>query len=411
VTYFQQEIQPIAIENIIAQAIAAAGQKDWSSVTRYLQQLSQDKQKQELLLKKQNLREQVEQLALAVLYGGDFQQRWEIAKIFPLLDKQVINPLIAVVKNEEIELELRWFVCRILGGFEERTVIFALVELIERTEEEDLAIAAAQSLGQLGTAAIEALSSLLAKPEYRLFAVRSLAHIRRRETITLLLQVVNDRQSEIRATAIEALGSFHDERIPPILIEALTDTASTVRKQAVIALGLRRDLCDKLDLVNYLQPLLYDLDLEICRQSAIALSRIGSDRAAKVLWEVLQSSVTSTSFKLDLVRALSWIETERALDYLGQALTTENETICQEIVTVLGRVVEPRLKTKATQILLDFCNLDSDKQNQPQLKQVLALALGELGKPEAASTLNFLAGDREKGVRLHAIAALKKLSF
>ena len=148
-TYFQQEIQPIAIENIIAQAIAAAGQKDWSSVTRYLQQLPQDRQKQELLLKKQTLREQVEQLALAVLYGGDFQQRWEIAKIFPLLDKQVINPLIAIVKDEEIELELRWFVCRILGGFEERTVIFALVELIERTEEEDLAIAAAQSLAQL----------------------------------------------------------------------------------------------------------------------------------------------------------------------------------------------------------------------------------------------------------------------
>lgn len=409
-TYFQQQIQSIAIENIIAQAIAAAGQKDWSSVTRYLQQLPQDRQKQELLLKKQNLREQVEQLALAVLYGGDFQQRWEIAKIFPLLGKQVVNLLIAIVEDEEVELELRWFVCRILGEFQEQTVIFALIDLIEQTEEEELAIAAAQSLAQLGTAAIEALSSLLAKPEYRLLAVRSLAHIRRRETITLLLQVVSDRQPEIRATAIEALGSFHDERIPPILIAALTDTASAVRKQAVIALGLRGDLCDELDLVNHLQPLLYDLDLEICRQSAIALGRTGSARAATVLFEVLQSSVTPTSFKLDLVRVLSWIETERALDYLARALTTENEPICQEIITVLGRVVEPSLKTKATRILIDFFDLDSDKQKQPQLKQVLALALGELGKSQAASTLDLLAGDREKGVRLHAIAALQKLS-
>ncbi|MBE9170600.1 HEAT repeat domain-containing protein [Pleurocapsales cyanobacterium LEGE 06147] len=398
------------MENTIAQAIAAARQQDWSLVTRYLQQLPQDKQKNQLLLKKQTLREQLERLALAVLYEGDFQQRWEISKILPLLGKQVINPLIAIVEDEEVELELRWFVCRILGEFKEQTVTLALVNLIQQTEEEELAIAAAQSLAQLGTAAIEALSSLLAKPECRLLAVRSLAHIRRRETITLLLPVVSDRQPEIRATAIEALGSFHDERIPPILIEALTDPASAVRKQAVIALGLRGDLCDELDLVSHFQPLLYDLDLEICRQTAIALGRMGNDRAATVLFEVLQSPVTPTSFKLDLVRTLSWIETERALDYLAWTLTTENEPICQEIITVLGRVAEPDLKTKATQILLDFFQADSDRQNQPQLKQALALSLGELGKSQAASTLNLLAVDREKGVRLHAIAALKKLS-
>jgi HEAT repeat protein len=408
VTYFQPEIQPIAIENIIAQAIVAAGQQDWSLVTRHLQQLPQDKQKE--LLLNQHQKQQVEQLALAVLYGGDFQQRWEIAKIFPLLDKQVIAFLITIVEDEDIEIELRWFVCRILGQFPEQTVIFALVDLIEQTEEEELAVAAAQSLAQLGTIAIEALSGLLKKPESRLLAVRSLAHIRRQETINVLLQVVGDHQPEIRATAIEALGSFHDERIPPILIEALTDTASMVRKQAVIALGMRGDLCEELNLVNYLQPLLYDLDLEICRQSAIALGRMGSDSAAKVLFEVLCSSATPDPLKLDLVRVLGWLDTEQALDYLEQALYTEKETICQEIITLLGRVVEPNLKIKATQILIDFFNTDSNKQNQLQLKQMLALSLGELGKPEASFTLNVLAEDREKKVRLHAIAALKKLS-
>jgi HEAT repeat protein len=83
--------------------------------------------------------EQVLNLALDVLYAGDFQERWEVAKVFPKLGAIAIAPLIEILEDEEADLELRWFAARILGGFNDPTVITTLVELLKTSEDEDLA--------------------------------------------------------------------------------------------------------------------------------------------------------------------------------------------------------------------------------------------------------------------------------
>jgi HEAT repeat protein len=401
--------EELLIANIISQATLVAKEQNWSLVIQYLQEIPLNQQKNRWYLAQESAWEQVLQLNLAVLYYGDFQQRWEIVKLIPRLGKRVIKPLLALVENQETELEIRWFVCRLLAEFEEESVVVALVRLLQQTEEGELAIAACQSLGQMGIIAVQALSKLLLESETRLLAVRSLAYIRRRETIAPLLQVVTDPQPEIRATAIEALGSFHDELIPPILLEALKDTSARVRKEAAIALGMRQDLRERLDLVTHLQPLLYDLNLEVCYQAAISLGRMEDDRAAAALFKVLKSEVTPKNLKRIVVRALSWIESEQTLDYLQESLQREDSLVCQEIITVLGRVEQSNLKIKATQILIEFFDAATNEQKQPQLKQTLAMSLGELGQSEALITLNQLATDNQTGVRLHAIAALKKI--
>ncbi|GAB4243586.1 MAG: hypothetical protein Kow0049_33270 [Stanieria sp.] len=401
--------QNLSIEQLLDHAYLAAETKNWLQVNYYLQQLLL-RQNQGVCLEKQ-FEDKIIQLALAVLFYGDFQLRWEVTKIFVAIGTSVIEPLINVLEDESNDIEIRWFVCRILAEFNHPKIIFALIKLLQHSEEE-LALIATEALAQIGVPAIESLTNLLNHPEYRLLVVTALAQIRHPDNIPALLQVVKDPQPAIRAIAIEALSSFHDQRIPPILIEALHDTNATVRKEAVIGLGFRSDLVQELNLVEIITPLLYDFNLEVCRYAALSLAKMTSqsDRAVEALNQVLISEATPTTLKLDLVKALSWSETELALSYLEQALLRENQLIQSEIINLLGRITKPSLRPQAVQILLNFWQATSKQKISNQLKQNLATSLGELRNDQAFVMLNELAADPEQIVKLHAIAALKKIA-
>ncbi len=407
-TELEQQIS--AVQSILYAATTAAAAENWCLVNNCLKQLplSQSKTKSSLVLKQHW--ETVFQLALQVLLKADFQQQWEVAKTFPLLGSKIIQPLIELLAETTVPVESRWFICRILGKFNEPEVAIALVELWQQTPEPELREIAAQTLTQMGTLAIAALRDLASQPQYRLLAVKSLACIRSPETIAPLITMVDDAQPEVRTVAIEALGSFRDERILPLLITALQDTAASVRKEAAIALGFYVNFCPELDLVKHLQPLLYDLNLEVCRQAAISLSKTHQQEAAKVLFAVLQSAATPISLKLDLIKALSWTELKIALDYLQQALFSTSETaVSQEIIEILGRTSAANLKPQAAQILIDFWHSQEITQITPPIKQTLATSWGELGTTQAKEALEQLAVDGNKRVQLHAIAALKQI--
>jgi len=342
------------------------------------------------------------QESLQLMIHSDFETRWEVGKILPKLGKRAIAPLKEILEDNNADLELRWFAGRILSQFDDPTLIISFLKLL--TEEEELSLMAIEALGNMGNYSIIALSNLLQEENNRLFAVQALARIRNTQTIEPLLTVVNDSLPEVRAIAIEALGTFHDDRIIPVLVEALTDKAARVRKEAVDALGRRKNL----DLVEKIKPLLYDWDYQVCQTAAIALGRMGTDEAASALFRVLKSPATPASLKLEMVRGLSWIETITAIEYLQQALAWSDIQICQEIVTVLGRYQAPELRIKATQILIEFLHSGQIAAFKPQIKQIIAMSLGELGEVCAINSLLELAADTHQNVRLHAIAALKK---
>jgi HEAT repeat protein len=399
------------MSNVLEQATAAAQQGNWSLLNQHLQHLplgknATDAGSESAPLNDTDL-EQVLNLALDVLEAGDFQERWDVAKLFPKLGAIAIAPLIEILQDDEAELELRWFAGRILGGFNHPTVITTLVDLLKTAEDEELSTMAAAALASLGDSAVEALTGLLADPESRLLATTSLSQIRRSEIIAPLLSVVNDPQVSVRSTAIEALSSFHDSRVPPVLLNALDDPAATVRKEAVIGLSLRSDLGEELDLLNRLKPLLYDFNREVCQQAAIALGRLGTDEAADALFEVIKSPATPVPLTYDFIRALGWVGTAKSLDYLQQALAHVSVECVVEIVRVLGRLEKPALKTKAAQILIDFLNSEHPARQVATVKQAVAQAWGELGEVAAIDGLIGLLADPVDSVRLHAIAALK----
>lgn len=390
------------IGQLLAQAQVAYHAGDWSSLISYLQQLI-------LVGKDEADRECLLELALSALEMGDFQQRWDIAKVLISLGNLAINPLIDILEDEDAEDELRWFAARILGEFPHPDVISSLVGFLQTNQDEELRAIAASSLGQMGAVAIPQLTELLKDEQTRLLAVRSLAYIRSKETITPLLTVVQDSQVAVRTAALEALSSFHDERVAPVLLQALDDLAAPVRRAAIVGLSYRPELCAELDLIAKLQPRLYDFNIEVCCAAALALARMGDD-AAPHLFTVLVSPHTPTTLQLEIIRALSWLETLTGLEYLQQALNQlTSATLWQEIITVLGRVQRPQLKTAAAEILLQMLQTNHPATKINSVKSAIALSLGQLGCSQATELLNQMQQDPDEFVRLHAIAALNKL--
>jgi HEAT repeat protein len=399
------------MSELLEQATAAAHQGNWSLLNQCLQHLPLGKNATDAAVESAPLNEtdleQVLNLALDVLNAGDFRERWEVAKVFPKLGESAIAPLIEILEDDEAELEVRWFAGRILAEFNQPSVITTLVNLLKTAEDEELAAMAASALSSLGNSAVVALGGLLADPQTRLLATTALSQIRRPEIIEPLLSVVGDPQVAVRSTVIEALSSFHDPRIPPVLLEALDDRAAVVRKEAVTGLGLRSDLWAELDLLNRLKPLLYDFNREVCQQAAIALGRSGTNEAADALFEVLKSPATPVPLQIDFVRALGWVETAKALDYLQQALAHVSVECLHEIIRVLGRIEQPALKAQAAQILLDFFHSEHPATTSATVKQALAQAWGHLGEMNTVDSLVRLLADSVDSVRWHAIAALK----
>lgn len=397
------------INQLLLQAKIAEDAADWSLLIQYLQKLISGEHGIKVEIEQH--REYLLELALAVLEMGDFQQRWEITKVFSHLGNIAIAPLINILQDEDAEEEVRWYAARTLGELQHPDAIAPLVELLQSTDSQELQEMATTALGQIGTSAIPALSELLKTADTRFLAVRSLSYIRHTETIAPLLSVAQDPQASVRTAAIEALSSFHDERVPSVLVEALDDPAATVRRAAVLGLGFRPDLSAALDLTQKLQPKLMDLNQDVACAAALTLARIGNDDAAQHLFQVLISPQTPLQLQLEFIRALSWLETAASLRYLQQAFEQcTSETIWQEIVTVLGRVQQPNSTTLATEILLKLLQSEHPATKIAHIKSAIALSLGQLGEVQSIDPLILLLADPNASVRLHAIAALKNLA-
>ena len=392
--------------DIIASNVTEA---NWILINQQLQQLLDKKDVNSKAVEDKEL-EQAVAIAMQILQVGDFQTRWDIAKIFPKIGKPAIIPLLEILENEKADLELRWFALRILGEFNEPQIVISLVKLLEETEEEELAIASAQTLAKIGQPAITALVELIKDEKSRLLAVKSLAQIRRSQVIEPLLSVVNDSTAEVRLIAIEALGSFHHKHLIPVFITALQDTFFSVRKEAIIALKMRVYLEKEFDLVASIKPLLYDINSEVCQQAVLALGCMKDEAAMKALFDILNFKNAPLFLKQEAVRALNWNGTFAALDYLKEILYSDDIKLTQEIITVLGRQESAELKSYATRILIEYLNSEPEITYQSQIKQAIATSLGELRDSNALIHLEKLASDDNSKVKLYALAAIKSVN-
>jgi HEAT repeat protein len=391
------------MSTILEQAQLVSRHHDWTNANYYLQQLlSENVTQSELTI--------ILELALTILIKGDFQQRWDVAKIIPKLGIVVIDPLITILDDEQQEIEARWFAGKILANFSQPEVIICVVNLLITTEVEELREMAAMTLAGLDQKAIAPLATLLSYSQFRYLVTRALAQIPLPEVIEPLLGVVTDADVKVRTIAIEALASFRAPQITPILFNALTDLATSVRKEAVIGLSRRVDLVEEKQLIDCLQPLLEDISLEVSQQTAIALSKCTHPQGATALFTTLQSPHTPIALQLTIIQSLAWQETETSLNFLQQSLSFLEPKAVKEIIIVLARMQKTAIQAQAAKILLEFAQSNPPLLADIPIKQTLAHSLGQLNLTTAIPTLAKLANDQDAGVRLHALNAIKKIN-
>ncbi|NJR38275.1 MAG: HEAT repeat domain-containing protein [Leptolyngbyaceae cyanobacterium CSU_1_4] len=339
--------------------------------------------------------------ALDLLKMGDFHDRWDAVKIISAWGDEAIAVLLPLLQTDDWELQ--WFIVRILGNLQNPATIPILVELIQANHA-DVANMAAGVLSSFGELAIAPLAALLDHEPTQLLVMQALAQIHHPQVIPLLLREVED--AGVRAVAMEALGHFHHApEIPPVLLAALQDPAATVRRAAVVGLGFQAEDHPG-DWVNWLHPLLQDLDGEVAQQAAIALGRMGTPAAVAVLNQALLNPALQFSrpgLVVEMIRAIARAGTD--LDGLQTYLRDATQAGKQEAIAVLGRVENLQIKKQAAEILLQLL------ESQPDIreKQAIAFSLGQLGQLEAMDALIYLLADANASVRFHAIAALKQL--
>ena len=352
--------------------------------------------------------------ALTTLQTGDFQVRWEMVKVLVGWGEAAIAPLIQLLQDGEADLELQWFIVRVLGEFQHPDAVLALVDVLQQSEDEDLRLAVTRALGQMGGEAITALTPLLFEPNTQLQAVQALAQMHQPQVISALIRVADTPNINVRTIALEALGRFQDPRIPPLLQQALQDDSPQVRQVAVTGLSYHHEQIDDLDLVLRLQPLLQDSDPQVGLRTVVALGRLDKDTAISPLLSCLQAPNTRLELKIKAVQALGWSQHPAAHQALRQVLMTTTLDaalieVIQEIIIVLGRVSEPAVKPEVAQIILDFLHSQHDALAHAKIKQTAITALGQLGEVVARPALIQLLAEPDLVLRLHVIAALKHI--
>ncbi|MEM1250787.1 MAG: HEAT repeat domain-containing protein [Cyanobacteria bacterium P01_H01_bin.21] len=371
---------------------------------------------------------------------GDFDQKWNSSKLIIREGKTAIAPLLELLSDLNADAETHWFTIRALGHFPEPDVIAAIAAQIDntayvnRTAEQvtELSAFAIETLAAMGPVAVTVLSQLLEQPQRRLLAAKALNQVRSTGVIPAMVSVAGDNDAKVRYYAVDALGSFHSAAVTPILLVALDDLSAPVRKAAVMALGRRQDLQTACHLSQRLQPLLWDVDLSVSCQTALALGRLGADDSLDALSQVLLSEHTPMPLRTNAVSALKWYcdrpgadlaehTTQRAFALLNDALKqfcfgakagafqtlTAEETaqIVVAIVRVMGDLRHGAMAQHSTQCLIDSL------QAEPAavVIQVIAMALAGLGQPQAFDALLPLLNHPVDAVLIHTIAALKRL--
>ncbi|MCY7391694.1 MAG: HEAT repeat domain-containing protein, partial [Leptolyngbyaceae cyanobacterium CAN_BIN12] len=156
---------------------------------------------------------------------------------------------------------------------------------------------------------------------------------------------------------------------------------------------------------------LWDLNIGVCQQAAIALGRIGADAATDAAVDALSRAIAAANtpeiLQVEIIRALAWIGTPPAFYSLQNLLENSRCQVSQEIAIALGRWADPSLKSAAAQVLAQ--SLNQEFAQVPQLQQAIALALGQLQQPAAVGQLIQLLASQDAGIRLHAIVALKQI--
>lgn len=214
-------------------------------------------------------------------------------------------------------------------------------------------------------------------------------------TLELLLEMLNEESSEVRAGAADGLGRLGDRRAVEPLLRALQDTSPAVQARAAGALGR---LGDPRALEPLVEAVLRNPSDEVSQRAAGALARLGDPSAVEALAAALKDKEGTP--RLRVVFALGKLGGPQALEPLTAAVKDEDPAVREAAVQALGELKDPR----GTEALMGALR-DSDTR----VRSAAATALGKLGDARGAEPLMAALADADANVRSSVVKALGEL--
>ncbi len=181
----------------------------------------------------------------------------------------------------------------------------------------------------------------------------------------VLIQLLKDKNAEVRANAAKALGDLNDKRAVPGLIDALKDRHVIVRRSAAYALSNIGDERAVPGLINALK----DEDAEVRAYAARALGNRGDKRAFPALIKALKD--VNANVRRNAAKALGDRSVKSAVFPLIEALKDENAEVRANAAKALGDLNDKRAVPALIEAL---------KDEDPQVRANVSKALGDIGR-------------------------------
>ncbi|MGD2177949.1 MAG: HEAT repeat domain-containing protein, partial [Anaerolineae bacterium] len=254
----------------------------------------------------------------------------------------------------------------------------------------------------LGSAAVRPLTMVLQEndPEVREKAAGQLGALGSPQVVEPLSRALRDAEWKVRAAAARSLGKLGDERAVETLTAALEDESKTVQREAVIALG-------KLGHADTVEPLTaaLQLDSSSVRKAAVqALTRIGDPRAFEALITALENDAGAVD--ATVLDELVKMDDPRVMETLVRKATkTSGASVSwsarETYVEALGTMGQPAIDALAAVL----------GSGGSTARQYAAIALGEIGDRRAVKPLLLALVDSYTATRNAAADALDEIGW
>ncbi len=244
----------------------------------------------------------------------------------------------------------------------------------------------------------ERLSELLTMPQslslpVRRQALRTLSRIADTETVSLIVHLMNDKDSTIRENAVQAMGKLGDVTALSHLITTLTDENGLVRGNAAQALGELEDATA----LSHLITALTDENGLVRGNAAQALGELGDAAALSHLITALTDE--NIWVRWNATQALGELGDATTLPHLITALSDEDDRVCEAAAQALSALGDV---TALSHFIITLNGEDKE------VRQNAAKALDTLGDAAALSHLITALDDEDNGVRRNAAYALAR---
>jgi HEAT repeat protein len=241
--------------------------------------------------------------------------------------------------------------------------------------------------------------------EVRRSVARALSQIPSREAAEALVVFIEDE--DLQRDAISALHRLDSDRAIGLCIRISQRSAKWWIHEAVI-IALER--IGGAQVVPVLIGILRDETYQRRYQAAIALGRIGDDRAIEpLIWTLREDDLTHPRADIWAARALGRMRVQRALPVLLETLQEAVDNNDVMAISALAGVMAKFGDRNAVPLLLEALTFDGSEYSRNYTLPEVMYALGKLGDARATESLLPLLRDISWMIRRAAASALGKI--